>query len=592
MGTLSPSSSESVGSKSSASRLPNLNLNFAGSSSSSTGGGAAGPFNFAPMVTIRLNNDNYLYWRAQVSNILRSHLLTGFVDGTFPCPSEMVSNPAVSTDDKAPPMMYNPEFTAWHQQDAALLSAIMSTSTEEVQGLILFASSAQDAWSTLAASFSSQSTARAMHLRDALHQCKKLDSTVSAYFNKVKALADTLMSIGQPLRPAEFSGYLMNGLDQDYDSLVQLVSARSLTDPMPIKDIYAQMLHTEQRVAGRKAELHTDMHMSANYGAKSPAHGGKQHQQNYTPTYPPKTDPRQQGKTAYNPTGGAPTGGGSSGGGGTRPTCQICTKLGHVASCCFKRFDRRYLGARNDGRYMDKQIAAFSVTTTGSHGSTPSFPVDPSWYADTGATDHLTNELDKLHTREQYHGQDHGNIAAHGWNYWMMRLMLLYQYLTSISCMARRFSAMQSNPLPSRMELPLLRARVCLLLASHLAPPHLTPAQLAPGPLPAWTRLPSDRRSTSPQPRLHHLHLQHRHQYQHRVLPLVSSVVFAIRRRGQMAQLLGLLSVWRMQQLLRLLNLVITVRLWLALIGVLPWKLSSWLFNTTRLGALYLQLRV
>ncbi|KAK1644328.1 hypothetical protein QYE76_062133 [Lolium multiflorum] len=562
MGTLSPSSSESVGSKSSASRLPNLNLNFAGSSSLSTGGGAAGPFNFAPMVTIRLNNDNYLYWRAQVSNILRSHLLTGFVDGTFPCPSEMVSNPAVSTDVKAPPMMYNPEFTAWHQQDAALLSAIMSTSTEEVQGLILFASYAQDAWSTLAASFSSQSTARAMHLRDALHQCKKLDSTVSAYFNK------------------------------DYDSLVQLVSARSLTDPMPIKDIYAQMLHTEQRVAGRKAELHTDMHMSANYGAKSPAHGGKQHQQNYTPTYPPKTDPRQQGKTAYKTTGGAPTGGGSSGGGGTRPTCQICTKLGHVASCCFKRFDRRYLGAGNDGRYMDKQIAAFSVTTTGSHGSTPSFPVDPSWYADTGATDHLTNELDKLHTREQYHGQDHGNIAAHGWNYWMMRLMLLYQYLTSISCMARRFSAMQSNPLPSRMDLPLLRARVCLLLASHLAPPHLTPAQLAPGPLPAWTRLPSDRRSTSPQPRLHHLHLQHRHQYQHRVLPLVSSVVFAIRRRGQMEQLLGLLSVWRMQQLLRLLNLVITVRLWLALIGVLPWKLSSWLFNTTRLGALYLQLRV
>ncbi|KAK1652972.1 hypothetical protein QYE76_070777 [Lolium multiflorum] len=407
MGTMSPSSSESVGSKSSATRLPNLTLNFAGSSSSSTGGGAAGPFNFAPMVTIRLNNDNYLYWRAQVSNILRSHLLTGFVDGTFPCPSEMVSNPAVSTDAKAPPMMYNPEFTAWHQQDAALLSAIMSTSTEEVQGLILFASSAQDAWSTLAASFSSQSTARAMHLRDALHQCKKLDSTVSVYFNKMKALADTLMSIGQPLRPAEFSGYLMNGLDQDYDSLVQLVSARSLTDPMPIKDIYAQMLHTEQRVTGRKAELHADMHMSANYGAKSPAYGGKQHQQNYTPTYPPKTDPRQQGKTAYKPTGGAPTGGG----GGTRPTCQICTKLGHVASCCFKRFDRRYLGARNDGRYMDKQIAAFSVTTTGSHGSTPSFPVDPSWYADTGATDHLTNELDKLHTREPYHGQDHVQTA-------------------------------------------------------------------------------------------------------------------------------------------------------------------------------------
>jgi histone deacetylase 1/2 len=37
--------------------------------------------------------------------------------------------------------------------------------------------------------------------------------------------------------------------------------------------------------------------------------------------------------------------------------------------------------------------------------------VDPSWYADTGATDHLTNELDKLHMKEQYHGKDHVHTA-------------------------------------------------------------------------------------------------------------------------------------------------------------------------------------
>jgi histone deacetylase 1/2 len=58
---------------------------------------------------------------------------------------------------------------------------------------------------------------------------------------------------------------------------------------------------------------------------------------------------------------------------------------------------------------MEKQVAAFSVTTH--HGSTSSFPVDPSWYADTSATDHLTNELDKLHVKEPYHGQDHVHTA-------------------------------------------------------------------------------------------------------------------------------------------------------------------------------------
>jgi hypothetical protein len=83
--------------------------------------------------------------------------------------------------------------------------------------------------------------------------------------------------------------------------------------------------------------------------------------------------------------------------------------VGHVASCCFKRFNRNFLGAGNDGRYMEKQVAAFSVTTH--HGSTSSFPVDPSWYADTGATDHITGELEKLTTRDKYHGHDQVHTA-------------------------------------------------------------------------------------------------------------------------------------------------------------------------------------
>jgi hypothetical protein len=64
------------------------------------------------MITIRLNPDNWLYWKAQVVPVLRSHLLTGFVDGSFPCPSKTVPNPKLAEDPKAPPVMYNADFTA------------------------------------------------------------------------------------------------------------------------------------------------------------------------------------------------------------------------------------------------------------------------------------------------------------------------------------------------------------------------------------------------------------------------------------------------------------------------------------------------
>jgi histone deacetylase 1/2 len=57
---------------------------------------------------------------------------------------------------------------------------------------------------------------------------------------------------------------------------------------------------------------------------------------------------------------------------------------------------------------MERQIAAFSVTNT---GSTSSYPVDPAWYADTAATDHLTNDLNKITMKEHYHGKDQVQTA-------------------------------------------------------------------------------------------------------------------------------------------------------------------------------------
>jgi hypothetical protein len=44
-------------------------------------------------------------------------------------------------------------------------------------------------------------------------------------------------------------------------------------------------------------------------------------------------------------------------------------------------------------------------------GHTQSYSADPYWYVDTTATDHLTSELGKLHSREAYHGSDKVNTA-------------------------------------------------------------------------------------------------------------------------------------------------------------------------------------
>jgi hypothetical protein len=143
----------------------------------------------------------------------------------------------------------------------------------------------REAWEALEGSFASQSTARVMAIRNELSKVKKHDyPNADAFFNKVKSLADVLSSIGQPLRPGEFNAFLLAGLDRDYDSLADRISARTVLDPMPIRDVYAQLLNTEQRVEAHRAELSVDIH-SAHYTSRQG--GGRAPRYQPSPPLPP-----------------------------------------------------------------------------------------------------------------------------------------------------------------------------------------------------------------------------------------------------------------------------------------------------------------
>ena len=76
---------------------------------------------------------------------------------------------------------------------------------------------------------------------------------------------------------------------------------------------------------------------------------------------------------------------------GSRPTCQVCGKFGHMALTCYHRFDNSYSSDSN----MQALLA------------TPQPLVDENWYADSGTTHQLTTDLTNLNVRaDEYHGQE------------------------------------------------------------------------------------------------------------------------------------------------------------------------------------------
>lgn len=82
---------------------------------------------------------------------------------------------------------------------------------------------------------------------------------------------------------------------------------------------------------------------------------------------------RGRGKGSFNP-GRQSANGGNQGG---RLSCQVCSKPGHTAMKCYHRFDHTY---------HEEHLAAVATR--------PTYNIDTNWYADTGATDHITNNFD------------------------------------------------------------------------------------------------------------------------------------------------------------------------------------------------------
>jgi hypothetical protein len=78
----------------------------------------------------------------------------------------------------------------------------------------------------------------------------------------------------------------------------------------------------------------------------------------------------------------------------SRPQCQICGKLGHQALDCYHRMDFAY-----QGRHLPAKLAAMASTSNGAQAG-------ESWLTETGATDHLTANMDNLNVHTPYKGTD------------------------------------------------------------------------------------------------------------------------------------------------------------------------------------------
>lgn len=321
-------------------------------------------------LSIKLDRSNYAFWKAQILSTVRAYGFDELIDKFHTPPVQFLPTP---TGDRHP----NPDFLHWIRRDQYLVSWILSSISESMLGHVTRCVTARDIWSVLEELFQSQSKARIMQLKLQLQTQKKGDMSVDDYFLKMRNIADLLAAAGKPITDDDLALQILQGFGMDYDAVV--VNFTNRPESLNLQEVHFALQAHEIRLQNQNSIAFPSAHVAYNRGGFS----GQQF--------------IRGGNSGFRGRGGRFQSNMS------RMICQLCAKPGHVALKCFKRFDVHYTGSAPP---ISHPQAYF--TDSSSYDMVQADPIntdyDASWYVDSGATNHMTNDLSNLQLSTPYQG--------------------------------------------------------------------------------------------------------------------------------------------------------------------------------------------
>jgi len=167
-------------------------------------------------ISTKLNRNNFLSWKSQITPALHGYGLYHFL--TDIAPEEKVTVEGVQQS--------NPCFSHWHRQDQLILSWLRSTLSDTILSQVVSCDTSAALWKSLQQSFSATSRACLSELRRSLQTTTKGGLSCADYCQKIRSLADELAFAGSPISDDDLVLQVLGGLGSDYNSFVVVTNTR------------------------------------------------------------------------------------------------------------------------------------------------------------------------------------------------------------------------------------------------------------------------------------------------------------------------------------------------------------------------------
>ena len=239
---------------------------------------------------------------------------------------------------------------------------------------------AREAWQAINRNFSGKSKSRIMELQTRLHNLRKDTMSVDEYVQLVRSIGDELRVSGSILNEHDLTFALLRGLGSTYNPFY--ASTSPLLDSLTFDDV-ACNLKTYESHLQRQSEEHKST------------------------IFPPTAHVTQIGHTDQGYNRGARTNSGRGRHQGRNtPRCQLCFKHGHRVINCYERFNQEFVQppwqatpttCRNSNPTPQANVATTNEIL---------HPIANTWYPDSGASYHVTSNINNIQNQAAYTGQD------------------------------------------------------------------------------------------------------------------------------------------------------------------------------------------
>ncbi|KAL5732707.1 hypothetical protein ACOSP7_032060 [Xanthoceras sorbifolium] len=128
-------------------------------------------------LSIKLDYNNYIYWKAQVLPAIIALELDDLITGLGSCPPKFIK--VVSTENNEKSLVINGAYLSWRKADQLLLSWLLSTLSPAIMGQVTECPNSFEAWSSLEILYSQKSMAKVLWLKQQLLNTRKGSKSIS-----------------------------------------------------------------------------------------------------------------------------------------------------------------------------------------------------------------------------------------------------------------------------------------------------------------------------------------------------------------------------------------------------------------------------